>query len=91
MSTHCSVCLKFVRSNQRAILCDNCSNWTHAKCAYLSNDEYVMLGSSAEPWFCTCCLQSIFPFNHIVNENEFVTAITDSVDYLSLSFNPFFV
>lgn len=89
MSTHCSVCLKFVRSNQRAILCDNCSKWTHAKCAHLSNDEYVMLGSSAEPWFCTCCLQSIFPFNHIVNENEFVMAITDSVDYLSLTFNPF--
>jgi len=57
----------------------------------LSNDEYVALGCSNDPWFCMHCLQSIFPFNHISNEKEFIMATTDFMDYMSLYFDPFIV
>ena len=89
MCSACLVCQKTVRSNQRAIFCDCCLEWTHAKCAFLSNEEYIILGRSYDPWFCTHCLQSIFPFNHISSDHEFMIAITDCVNYMSLSFKPF--
>jgi len=40
-------------------------------------------------WFCSACLQSIFPFNHIADDDEFMAATSDSIDYLNLNFDPF--
>ena len=41
-------------------------------------------------WFCSFCLQRIFPFNHISDDTEFLLAIGDRVDYHALNFIPFF-
>jgi len=86
----CTVCTKPVKSNQRGTFCDCCLRWIHAKCILLSNSEYSQLGRSNEPWFCSFCLQRIFPFNHISDDTEFLLAIGDRVDYHALNFNPFF-
>jgi len=85
----CTICSKPVKCNQRGIFCDICLRWTHAKCILLTDVELQQLGCSDEPWFCTSCLQSIFPFNHIPNDNEFSMAVTNSIDCQSLNFTPF--
>jgi hypothetical protein len=41
----CISCKKSVRSNQKAIQCDFCDEWTHLKCTTLSNSEYNILST----------------------------------------------
>ena len=36
----CGVCTKPTYSNERAICCDECSQWMHAKCIYMSCESY---------------------------------------------------
>ena len=85
----CTVCYKPVKSNQNGILCNCCNQWTHAKCVCMCKEEYLKLSSTDEVWFCSSCLQTIFPFNHIPDDEEFLMVTTDSVDYLNLHFDPF--
>jgi len=85
----CTVCCKPVKSNQRGIFCDYCNRWTHAKCILLTDVELQQLSCCDEPWLCTSCLQSIFPFNHISNDYEFLMEASNDIDYQSLNFNPY--
>ena len=34
------------KNNQRALQCDGCNLWCHAKCAYISQDQYNRLSST---------------------------------------------
>ena len=49
----CSLCHKQVRENQKAIQCNNCDNWVHAKCDGTTNKEYQQLRLEADdvPYF----------------------------------------
>ena len=51
----CGSCNKPCKSNQKAIFCDGCSIWFHAKCQNLSDDQYFQLGSSTDEWLCSAC------------------------------------
>ena len=44
----CSICSKPVRSNQKAVLCDNCNLWCHCKCSSVSASEYAVYQSMDE-------------------------------------------
>ena len=39
----CTVCEKPVKANQRGIMCDGCSQWTHARCGGVEEAEYCCL------------------------------------------------
>ena len=39
----CTVCGRGVRSNSKAVSCDNCGQWTQIKCCELSDDDYSAL------------------------------------------------
>ena len=39
MTDPCVVCKKGCRRNQRAVQCDECDLWCHAKCAGITNEE----------------------------------------------------
>ena len=39
----CTVCEKPVKGNQRGIMCDGCSQWTHARCGSVGVAEYLLL------------------------------------------------
>ena len=55
----CTVCEKPVKRNQRGILCDGCSQWTHARCGGVEEAEYLLLNSQEScEWFCPLCTQS---------------------------------
>ena len=55
----CTVCEKPVKRNQRGILCDGCSQWTHARCGGVEEAEYLLLTAQEScEWFCPLCTQS---------------------------------
>ena len=61
----CGVCSKAVRSNQKAILCEVCYYWLHAKCIGMSEPEYIDLQNSDEPWCCSTCFREALPFHDV--------------------------
>ena len=53
----CSICSKGCPSNQRAIQCDGCDKWHHAKCGNMGADEYFSLATNeSSTWMCFNCL-----------------------------------
>ena len=44
----CSVCKKPVKSNQKALLCDNCNEWSHAGCASIGSSLYRELSERSD-------------------------------------------
>lgn len=62
----CIVCSKKVRDCQ-CITCAVCTNSFHLKCAKVKHKE--------PDWYCTTCIQTLFPFNHINDDNEFLSTI----------------
>lgn len=48
----CTCCGKPCKSNQRALQCDECNLWSHAKCSYISNNEYSRLSLTDDKWLC---------------------------------------
>ena len=61
----CTICKRFIRSNSKAIFCDNCSHWEHVKCTQLTDSEVEKLESANNPWFCGCCYRDVFPFSSL--------------------------
>ncbi len=59
----CSICDKDVRSNQKAILCDGCSLWSHCKCNSVDVVLYNnFMSLCCFDWYCTRCLFGQLPF-----------------------------
>ena len=46
----CGLCSKICRRNQKAIQCDECDTWYHAKCMDMSNTEYANLCNPSSTW-----------------------------------------
>ena len=67
----CAVCTKSVGINQRGIFCDACHRWVHISCAGIDIHEYQNLSVDDSVWFCTLCLEGMFPFNCITDDFEF--------------------
>ena len=44
----CAVCKKGCRRNQRAVQCDECDLWYHAKCSGITNEDYKVLLSQVQ-------------------------------------------
>ena len=40
---------------EKMIECDNCSNWYHAKCLNLTDEQFQKCGSKDKTWFCPDC------------------------------------
>ena len=88
----CSSCNKPFKISQ-SVDCTICFNKFHLKCAGLNKETNYC------DWYCTDCLQSIFPFNGIANEDEFMytvycyghmSASSDVMDRLNqIVYNPF--
>ena len=85
----CGICSKPVARNHRAILCEACYNWHHIKCAGISPDDYICLGSTDDPWCCHQCSHFQFsdsffldidcvPLDHSLSSNDISTHDTDS-------------
>ena len=62
----CTVCEKPVKGNQRGIMCDGCSQWTHARCGGVGEAEYLLLNAQEScEWFCPLCIRSKLPISSL--------------------------
>ena len=52
----CALCTKGCRKNQRAVQCDECDCWFHAKCINMNHREYLDISDLAAYWSCMDCL-----------------------------------
>ena len=63
----CSICITNFKTN--AIFCDNCKLWVHKNCANLSGAQLSNISNTDEDWYCQKCLNDIFPFSSLTNED----------------------
>ena len=71
----CSVCNRRVSDNQKALYCDICCTWVHLKCTLIDVEEYHRISNSNDDWYCTRCLEDIFPFNSTMDDMDFVNCL----------------
>ena len=80
----CSTCCNAI-VKQPFLECACCSRQFHKKCTVFS--------SSISDWYCTVCIEEIFPFNHISNDFDFHSSLgidpTFHEKTNSLRFDPF--
>ena len=87
----CLYCRKCLKGNDTFINCAICNRSIHSKCS----DESRTLSSAN--WYCKHCIGSIFPFNHIIDNDEFIHEVKqinndqtiDFNDLIKLNINPF--
>ena len=76
----CVLCAKGCRANQKAVQCDDCDRWFHAKCMNMNHREYLDVSNSTANWCCTDCLFP-GPFSPTNSDcNMKTTASNDSND-----------
>ena len=70
----------------------------HRGCIPLTRDEYDDMKVTENTWICMCCSQSIFPFNHIIDDDSFIAEMSQyyqDIPYIvqcineNMTFNPF--
>ena len=69
----CKLCCRKVQSFCHQMHCMNCAGISHAKCVNLEKDEL----HTRLFWYCPCCVQSTFPYNHIDDDDEFYSVIIE--------------
>ena len=84
----CIFCEKACTKKQRALQCDQCDLWSHAKCTHVSVDEYNRLSASEDEWFCSaCCLpgftDSLFSSTDTSSVNSSLDSTDSQVDEIS--------
>ena len=69
----CRSCEKNVSDKDKAVQCDLCELWVHIKCNSLNYLDYRYLQNSNESWYCIECCSTIFPFNSLFNNKNFLS------------------
>lgn len=78
----CSVCVRSVHSNQRALQCDICQQWIHAACGGVSVEKYQHMSLQMDFfWCCPPCLLVQLPFSTDDSFNAPLSSIDVSTDY----------
>ena len=56
----CQICAVVVKHKEKAVNCNKCKFWFHAKCINMTNNEYNALKKTAKVknsmWFCDKCV-----------------------------------
>ena len=52
----CGICHKLVKRNDKAIQCDDCDRWIHARCTGIDKNTYIKLQKSDDKWHCSNCI-----------------------------------
>ena len=73
----CGVCSKGCRKNQKAIQCDDCDVWFHAKCTGVNKTEYANLSARSNTnWTCMNCLFPNYDLNNESSEESVRASLT---------------
>ena len=75
-SRTCTICDRHVHSHSYSMHCKLCHRGTHLAClSNVSRDDSLYKDREFNIWYCPCCVQSIFPFNHYNDDNDFMNAV----------------
>ena len=74
----CKISAKNVSENVKAVQCDLCELWVHIKCNNLNYLDYRYLQNSNESWYCIECCSTIFPFNSLSSNKNFLDFCTNT-------------
>ena len=74
----CKICAKNVQDKDKAVQCDLCELWIHIKCNNLNYLNYRYLQNCDQSWYCIECCSTIFPFNTLSSNKNFLACCTNS-------------
>ena len=74
----CRICTKNVHGKDKAVQCDLCELWIHIECNKLNHLDYRYLQNCDESWYYIDCCSTIFPFNSLPNNKNFVGCSTNT-------------
>ena len=74
----CKICAKNVHDKDKAVQCDLCELWIHIKCNNLNYLDYRYLQNCDESWYCIDCCSTIFPFNSLSSNKNFLSCCTNT-------------
>ena len=74
----CRICEKNVSDKDKAVQCDLCELWVHIKCNNLNYLDYRYLQNSNESWYCIECCSTIFPYNSLFSNKNFLSCCTNT-------------
>ena len=72
-STICKTCHIKVQSFSKHVLCKNFNYKHHATCVRLDRESYNI----SPTWYCPHCVQTILPFNHFDEDEDFFGAVME--------------
>ena len=74
----CMISAKNVHDKNKAVQCDLCDLWIHIKCNKLNCLDYRYLQNCDECWYCIYCCSTIFPFNSLSSNKNFLACCTNT-------------
>ena len=74
----CRTCTKNVHAKDKAVQCDLCEFWIQIKGNNLNYLDYRYLQNWDESWFCIECCSSIFTFNSLSTNKNFLACCTST-------------
>ncbi|XP_065642482.1 uncharacterized protein LOC136074109 [Hydra vulgaris] len=81
----CNTCHKNITDNQRAIQCDLCNSWVHAKCTHINAYSYNLLSNDSSDFYCHSCLSKSMAFSSISNLELKSTLLCKNIPTSSLN------
>ena len=76
----CLICNKPVLSHSYYLICSTCESCTHLKCLpNVDKTGALYTNRLTNQWICIKCSSSIFPFNHIQDDIEFLSIISENI------------
>ena len=73
----CRSCIKNVSDRGKTVQCDLGELWVHIKCNNINYLDYRYLQNSNESWYCIECCSTIFLFNSLSSNKNFLTCCTN--------------
>ena len=74
----CRICAKNVHDKDKAVQFDLCEFWIHIKCNNINYLDYRYLQNRDESWYCIECYSSIFPFDSLSSNKNFLACFTST-------------
>ena len=78
-----------LQNHSRRFTCKSCDHMYHVKCITPSTEHAGYIKENIGTWFCEQCNTSLFPFNHIENELDFISCEEDWPNHNKISLSYF--
>ena len=74
----CKICAKNIQDKDKSVQCDLYELWIHIKCNNLNYLDYRYYQNCDESWFWIECCSTIFPFNSLSSNRNYLACCTNS-------------